>query len=131
MLGAVTLTDTVHVPPAATVPFMNEREVAFAAGAKAGVPHPLVVAFGVAATCICAGELGSVSENWTLERALFRFGLVTVNVRVEMPAARIGLGANSLEILGGFKTVRDAVAIPLVPLFVPPSVEETKPLTLS
>ena len=50
MLGAVTLTDTVHVPPAATVPFVNEREVAFAVGAKVGEPHPLVAALGVVAT---------------------------------------------------------------------------------
>ena len=72
-----------------------------------------------------------MSENWTLERALFRFGLMIVNVNVEVLPARIGLGANNFEMLGGFKTVREAVAIPLVPLFVPPSVEETNPLTLS
>lgn len=131
MLGAVTLTDTVHVPPAAMVPFVNEREVAFAAGAKVGTPHPLVVGFGVVATRICAGDVGRVSENWTLDRALFRLGFVMVNVNVEVPLARIGLGANNLEMLGGFKTVREEVAIPLVPLFVPPSLDETKPLTLS
>ena len=72
-----------------------------------------------------------MSENWRLERALFRFGLVIVNVNIEVPPARIGLGANNFEMLGGFKTMREAVAIPLVPLFVPPSVEETNPLTLS
>jgi hypothetical protein len=86
---------------------------------------------GVAATLICAGELGSVSANWTLERELFRFGLVIVNVSVEVPPARIGLGANNFERLGDFKTVREAEAIPVVPEFVPPSVEETNPLTLS
>lgn len=131
MLGAVTLIDTVHVPPAAMVPFVNETEVAFPAGAKVGTPHPLVVGFGVVATLICAGDVGRVSENWTLDRALFRLGFVMVNVNVEVPLARIGLGANNLEMLGGFKTVREEVAIPLVPLFVPPSLEETKPLTLS
>ena len=63
MPGAVIFTDTVQVPPAAMVPFVNERDVAFAAGAKVGEPHPLVIALGVAATCICAGELGSASRN--------------------------------------------------------------------
>jgi hypothetical protein len=113
------------------VPFEKERDVALAAGAKVGEPHPLVVALGVAATLICAGEMGRVSVNWTLERELFRFGLVIVKVSVEVPPARIGLGANNLEIAGGFKTVRDAVAIPVVPVFVPPSVEKRNPLTLS
>jgi len=125
------LTVTVQVPPAAIVPFVKERDVALAAGAKVGEPHPLVVALGVAATLICAGEVGSVSANWTLERELFRFGLVIVKVSVEVPPARMGLGANNLEIAGGFKTVSDAVAIPVVPVFVPPSVENTNPLTLS
>ena len=131
MLGAVTFTDTVQVPPAAMVPFVKEMDVALAAGVKVGEPHPLVVALGVAATIICAGEAGRVSVNWTLERELFRFGLVIVKVSVEVPPARIGLGANNLEIVGGFKTVSEAVAIPVVPLFVPPCVEETNPLTLS
>ena len=131
MLGAVTFTDTVQVPPAAIVPLVNAREIAFAAGAKVGEPHPLVVAFGVATTLICAGEAGRESENWTLERALFKFEFVMVNVRVEVPPARIGLGANNLEMVGGFKTVSEAVATPVVPLFVPPCVDETKPLTLS
>ena len=110
---------------------VNERDVAFAAGAKVGEPHPLVIALGVAATRICAGEVGRVSANWTLERELFRFGLVIVKVSVEVPPARIGLGANNFERLGGFNTVREAEAIPVVPAFVPPSVEETNPLTLS
>lgn len=113
------------------VPLVNERDVSVAAGAKVGEPHPLVVALGVAATRICAGEVGRVSANWTLERALFWFGLVMVKVSVDVPPARIGLGANILERLGGFKTVREAEAIPVVPVFVPPSVEETNPLTLS
>ena len=36
MLGAVTFTDTVHVPPAAMVPLANEMDIALAAGAKVG-----------------------------------------------------------------------------------------------
>ena len=131
MLGAVTFTDIVQVPPAAIVPLVNERDVTLAAGAKVGEPQPFVVALGVAATCICAGEVGRISANWTLERELFKFGLVIVKVSVEVPPARIGLGPNNFERLGGFKTVREAEAIPVVPAFVPPSVEETNPVTLS
>ena len=63
MLGAVTLTDTVHVPPAAMVPFVNEMEVALATGPKIGDPQPLVLAPGVEATRICAGDVGRLSEN--------------------------------------------------------------------
>ena len=62
---------------------------------------------------------------------MFRFGLVIVKVSVDVPPARIGLGVNSFERLGGFKTVREAEAMPVVPVFVPPWVEETNPLTLS
>ena len=131
MLGAVTLTDTVQVPPAAMVPFVNEIEVALAAGAKVGEPHPLVVALGVVATCICAGVVGNVSENWMLERALLRFGFVIVNVSVDVPPTKMGFGPNSFEILGGFNTVREDDATPVVPVLVPPSVEEMNPLILS
>ena len=53
-----------------------------------------------------------------------------VNVRVEVPPARMGLGENSFEMLGGFKTVRDALATPVDPVFVPPSVEEMNSLIL-
>ena len=67
----------------------------------------------------------------TPPRALFRFGFVIVKVRVDVPPAMIGLGPNNLEMLGGFKTVRDELATPVGPVFVPPSVEETKPLILS
>ena len=120
----------VHVPPAAIVPFVKEIEVAPAVGANVGEPHPLVAAAGVEATCICAGEVGKVSENWTLERALFRFGFVIVKVSVEVPPARMGFGENNFEMLGGFKTVRDALATPVDPVFVPPSVDEMNSLIL-
>jgi hypothetical protein len=66
-----------------------------------------------------------------LDRALFRFGFVMVNVSVEEAPVRMGLGANNLEMLGGFKTVREDAAIPVGPVFVPPWVEETNPLILS
>ena len=64
-------------------------------------------------------------------RALFRLGLVMVKVSVDMPLTRIGLGANNLEMPGGLSTVREEVATPVDPLFVPPSTDETNPLTLS
>ena len=91
-------------------------------------PVQVVVPLGVAVFC---NPVGYVSEKVTPDSALFRFGFVMVNVRVEVPPVRIGLGANNFEILGGFNTVRDAVAIPVGPAFVPPWVEETKPLILS
>ena len=52
MFGTVIFNDTVQVPPAEIVPLVNERDVALAAGAKVGAPHPLVDALGVAATRI-------------------------------------------------------------------------------
>ena len=48
---------------------------------------------------------------------------------VDVPLTRIGLGENNLVILGGCKTVREALALPVDPLFVPPFVEEMNPLT--
>ena len=56
-------------------------------------------------------------------------GLVIVNVSVEVPPAKMGLGENSLVMLGGWMTVRAAVALPVVPVFVPPFVDEINPLT--
>ena len=58
-------------------------------------------------------------------------GLVIVKVSVDVPPAKIGFGENSLAMLGGCKTVRKAVALPVEPVFVPPFVDETNPLTLS
>ena len=60
--------------------------------------------------------------------ASLRFGLVIVNVNVDVPPVRIGLGENSFEIVGGFNTVREAVALPVDPVFVPPFVEVINPL---
>jgi len=119
----------VQVPPAAIVPPVNDMDVAVATGAKIGEPHPLVVAFGVAATRICAGEVGKVSVNARPASESFWFGLVIVNVNLELPPARIGLGENNFVMLGGCKTVREAVALPVEPVFVPPFVEEINPLT--
>ena len=57
--------------------------------------------------------------------------MLIVKVRVDVPPEMIGLGANNLEMLGGIKTVREEVAIPVGPIFVPPCVEETNSLILS
>ena len=51
-----------------------------------------------------------------------------VKVNVEVPPARIGLGADNFERLGGCNTVSEAVALPVAPVFVPPFVEVTNPL---
>lgn len=117
------------MPPAAIVPPVNDIDVAVATGAKIGEPHPLVVAFGAAATRICAGDVGKVSVNTKSVRESFWFGFVIVKVNLEIPPARIGLEENSFVMLGGCKTVRDAVALPVDPVFVPPFVEEINPLT--
>lgn len=127
--GAVTLTDMVQVPPAVMVPLVNDMDVAVATGVKVGVPHPLVVAFGVAATRICAGDVGKVSVNARPVNESFWFGLVIVKVNLDAAPARIGLGENNFVMPGGCKTVREAVALPVEPAFVPPFVEEIKPLT--
>ena len=107
---------TVHVPPAAIVPALRLTPPPFAAAVTVP-PVQVVDPFGVAVFCNPAGY---VSEKATLDSALFKFGFVIVNVRVDVPPVRIGLGENSFEMLGGFKTVRDAVAIPVGPEFVPP-----------
>jgi hypothetical protein len=41
----------------------------------------------------------------------------------------MGLGEKSFVILGGWRMLRDAVALPVEPVFVPPFVEEINPLT--
>jgi hypothetical protein len=84
-VGAVTLTVTVHVPPAAMAPPVKLMDVAAATGANVGVPHPDVVAPGAAATRIWPGDVGKTSENATPLMALPRFGLATVNVSVDTP----------------------------------------------
>ena len=62
-------------------------------------------------------------------RALFKFGLVIVKVKVDIPPARIGFGANNFAILGAFNIVSDALALPVEPVFVPAFVDDTNPLT--
>jgi hypothetical protein len=57
--------------------------------------------------------------------------LVIVKVNVETPPARMGFEAKSLEMLGGRTAVNAAEATPVGPVFVPLSVAETNPLTLT
>ena len=57
-------------------------------------------------------------------------GLVIVNVRSDVPFTRMGLVPNDFAMLGATMAVSDAVADPLAPEFVPPSVVEMNPLTL-
>ena len=125
----MTSTVTVHVAPAAMVPFENEMDPAPATAVRIGAPQPVADALGVPATVIAAGEVGSVSENDTAGRLLFAFGLVMKNVSVLVPPVRMGFGPKNFEMLGGCRAVRDAVADPPNPEFVPPSVEEMNPLT--
>src|SRR5712691_5732113 len=63
--GAVTSTETVHVPPAAIVPPEKAMEPAFATGENVGAPQPDVEAFGVPATFIRPGAVGRVSAKAT------------------------------------------------------------------
>ena len=129
MDGTVTSTFTVQVAPAAIVPLEKEMETAFATGAKVGTPQLVVDAFGVAATRICPGVVGNVSVNVTPVRPLLWFGLVIVNVSVDVPPDKIGFGENSLDMLGGLITVKEADALPVDPVFVPPFVVDKNPLT--
>jgi len=114
-----------QLPPAAMVAFENEMEPALATGAKVGEPQPEVEAFGVAATVMAPGVVGSVSENATPLKASFGLGLTSVNVSVVVPPARIGSAANCLLMAGACSTVRVAAAVPPAPLLVPDSVEAT------
>jgi hypothetical protein len=74
-----------------------------------------------------------VSEKATLVKASSGLGFVIVNVRVDnvdAPANTIGLGANTLSMLGGSMAVNEAVADPPEPVFAPVSVDEINPLML-
>ena len=116
-----------HVLLAAIVPLENEIEPAAATGEYVGEPHPLVVAFGVGATTIVAGN---VSEKATPLCELFWFGFTMEKVRVDTPPSKIGFGANCLDISGGSIAVMDADATPVGPVLVPVSADAINPLTL-
>ncbi len=111
----MTSTFTVQTPPAAIVPPEKEIDPAFATGANVGEPQPVVLAAGLLATTMLPGLVGKVSEKATPDIGSFRLGLVTVNVKVDIPPAIIGEGANDLVTFGGCKAVNEAVAIPFGP----------------
>ena len=73
--------------------------------------------------------MGNVSVNATPVRALLWLGFVMLKVNVDVPPARIGFGENNLEMPGGLITVKDADALPVDPVFVPPFVDDRNPLT--
>jgi hypothetical protein len=98
LVVAVTLTLTVHVPLAVTVPPERLSDVSPAAGAKVGEPQPEVVVFGVAATCKPAGK---ESVKATPVSAVPAFGFVIAKVSVLTPPTAIGFGENAFAILGG------------------------------
>jgi hypothetical protein len=124
LLVAVTATETVQVPLAATVPPEKVNEAFPPAGANVGEPQPVVDMFGVAATWSPAGN---ESVNATPLSAVPAFGLVIVKVKVLTPPTAIGLGENALAMLGAASTVK--VSVPVLP--VPPLVEVTLPVVLS
>ncbi len=119
---AVTATDSVQLPPAATVPPVSETppDPAVAVGVP---PQVLASALGVAITI----PAGMVSANATPVRATaLAAGFVIVKVSVLLPFGATALGANAFAIEGGATTPTLAVAVPPVP----PSVEVTAPVVL-
>ncbi len=52
-----------------------------------------------------------------------------MKVNVEVPPERIGFGANNFSMLGGLITEREADALPVAPVFVPPFAEEMNSVT--
>lgn len=103
------MTLTVHelligmVPPVG-VPKVSE--VAPAAGAH--VPPQVVAALGGSATC---KPTGRVSVNATPFNGLEVFGLVRVNVSVEIPLIAIGSGEKIFVIVGGLSLGQPWIAI--------------------
>ena len=119
----MTLIVTVHELPAAIETPLRLTLPPFAV-AMSVPPH----VFDVVRVLVFVTPAGYVSEKATPARALFKFGLVMVKVRVDVPLVRIGFGENSFVMRGAINTVSDAVALPVDPEFVPPFVEEIKPL---
>jgi hypothetical protein len=124
VLGAVTVVVTLQEEPA-PIDAPLKLMLLTPAVAVNVPPQVLIVPTGVVLTTVP----GYVSEKATPVSALFWFGFVRVKVSVEVPLARIGFGANSFVMLGGCRTVSDAAALPVEPVFVPPLVEAIKPLT--
>jgi len=117
----VTSTLTAHELLAVIPPPLRLMEVLPAAAVN--VPPQLSLALGTAATCRPGGKL---SVTATPLNAVELFGLVMVNVRVEVPPTEVLVGEKALLMLGGATTVTLAIAV----LPVPPLVEVTLPLVL-
>ena len=92
-------------------------------------PQPVSDVVRGAATVIPPGAVGNVSVKVTPVRESFWLGFVTVKVSVDVPPDRIGFGEKIFTMLGGLITVKEADALPVAPVFVPPFVDETNPLT--
>ena len=131
--GVVTFTVTVQVLPPATVPPVKRIPVSPAARtpppSSSNVPPQVLVVVSGAATVMAPGATGKVSVNARPVRASFWLGLVIERVNVVVLFGRIGFGANNFPILGGPITVREAEALPVAPVFVPPFDEVINPLT--
>src|ERR1044071_7035010 len=96
--GAWTLTFTVQMLLAATVPFEKEIEPAPGAGANVAAPQPLMVAPAGLATTIAPGEVGNTAVKLPPETAA-GLGLVIVKVRAETPLTLVGSGLKFLAIV--------------------------------
>ncbi len=90
---------------------------------------PQVLATGGDKGLTLTSPLGYVSANAIPASASFGFGFVIVKVSSEVPFETVGLVPNNFAMAGGRMAVNDATAEPLVPEFVPLSVDDMKPLT--
>jgi hypothetical protein len=106
------------------VPPEKEIDPALMLGENVGEPQPEVETPVGFATTIFPGEVGKVSLKATPVNATLWLGLVIVRVSVEVAPARMGDGENDLAILGDWRAVKDAVAIPVESVLVPPLVDE-------
>src|SRR5215470_9756666 len=120
-----TSTLKVQLPPAATMPPLKFRLVSPVAGMN--VPPQVSVVFGGAATIM---PLGKVSVNPTPVSATVALGLVMVKLIVTTPLSGATVLENDLVIVGGATTVIWALAVPPVPVLVPPLAEVTLPVGL-
>jgi hypothetical protein len=117
----VTLTETVHEAPAASVPpdKLTEDDPATAVA----VPPQVLVRLGGVATTRPAGKL---SVNAIPVRVNAAFGFWMLKLRLVVPFSRMLAAPKALAITSGLPTVRLAVAV----LPVPPLVEVTLPVVL-
>ena len=107
---AATLTLMAQLVLTPTVPPL--RLIAGSPGFGAKVPPQVLVAFGVAATCIPVGKASLTATP--LCATVLAAGLVMVMVRVEVPFAGMLAGANALVMVGADTTVKVAEAVVLV-----------------